>query len=475
MPNRRIKGKKLPEHNIFDVFVEFYYLEYLIDEKEHHKNYIVMRLVTIIEQFCRNIVSYKLKDSKHVLSDKIELDVQFIDELIHTVSNGKRMITKEEILSASDSFQNTRAIDVTMHRYDIKAFDGLTRKDYDELFELRNELVHTVKKLPSFKIRKYYDLTEELMKNILEKDNYILMFFDLKIRALRKLKKRNKMKECYNEVNAYFKNAAKQKSPYAELYTDWGETFLLFEKHREAINCFDEQIKRKPDDDNAYFWKAMALEYLQDYKRAIECHNKIINITPDDASAYYNKGLALQDYKDHKGAIKCFDKIIELDHNSGYAYYAKGRSLQKLEDHEEAIKCFECAIKVDHVLTFAHFKIGTSLQKLGKVDRSREYFVKELIYLSDLKNMHQIHINYYAGMSWLGLGIYNMAIECFDKTLEMNQKHIDALLGKGKALLNSKKNLEAEKCFKKVLQYEPENKKAQNGKKLALERFEKCT
>ena len=468
-----VKGKKLPNQNIFDVFVEFCRLESAINGAEYQKNYVVMRLVTIIEQFCRNIVRYKLAEHSHEFSGKIELEIPLIGELINTASKRTHEITKEEIISASHQFQNTEAISSIMQRYKINAFRGLNRKEYDEFFDLRHELVHTVKKLPSFEAQKYYDLIEKLMKNIMEQDTNIQYFYDLKISALQKLKKHNRIKECYNEAKEYFEKAINRKPTDADAYDGWGVVLQSLGRYHEAINCFDAQIKLNPNDDEAYFMKGMALQKLEDRRGTMECLDKIIEINPNDASGYYNKGLSLQDFGDHSEAIKCFNKTIELDHNNSDAYCAKGESLQELGDHKEAVECFERCIKIHPTTDFVHVTMGASLQKLGESGRARECFVKELIYLTYMKSMHPTHVNYYAGISWQGLERHSMAIECFDKTLTMDPKHIDALLGRGKSLLNNKRNAEAEECFNEILKQEPENKEAQNGKKTAFEKLGK--
>ena len=108
-----VKGRRLPDQDILDVFVEFCSLESVVSKgEEHQKKYVVIRLVTIIEEFFRNIVKGQLEDNPRALTSKIELELSLVDELIKTASNRTKEITKEEIMSASyvtDRFHEVQA------------------------------------------------------------------------------------------------------------------------------------------------------------------------------------------------------------------------------------------------------------------------------------------------------------------------------------------------------------------------------
>ena len=107
MKTHQLKSKEVPQLSMDEAFVKFYTLESILND-ENQKNYIIIRLVTIIEEFCRNLIWSKListpiKSTKR----KIELEIPVIDDLIATVTKGTRRITKEEIIAASHSFQHT--------------------------------------------------------------------------------------------------------------------------------------------------------------------------------------------------------------------------------------------------------------------------------------------------------------------------------------------------------------------------------
>ena len=173
-----------------EVFKEFYQLESALD-KPDQKNYTVIRLVAIVEQFCRNVIKKNLKSQN--LGGTVELEIPFIDNLIHTIFIENKDVSKEEIIAASYSFQNTSAI----HNKFNKAFEGLSISDYDMFFETRHRLAHTINQLPDFNVKEYYYMVEKLMMNILENHDHVAQFYKMKIFALKKLKKNNMLNKCY--------------------------------------------------------------------------------------------------------------------------------------------------------------------------------------------------------------------------------------------------------------------------------------
>ena len=427
-----VKGRKLPDQDILDVFVEFCSLESVISKaEEHQKKYAVIRLVTIIEEFFRNIVKWQLEDNPRTVTGKIELEPSHVDELIKTTSNKTREITKEEIISASYSFQNTEAIRSAMSKYNIDIFQGLKKIDYDELFELRHELVHTVKTPPSFDAQRYYGLTKELMMNTLGKIKDADSFYSLKIEALQKLGEHDQMQECYNEAEEHFKKSIGLNSDDADAYYDWGMVLQLLEKHCEAVACFDEAIELKLD----------------------------------NAEVHYSKGMSLQELEDHRGAIRCFDRVIELDPDYVEAHYDKGVSLQELEDHRGAIRCFDRVIELDPAEPFARFNEGVSLQELGKNNEAKECFVNALARFVNIQELDLTYSYYGSGLAWQELEMHDIAIKCFDKVLRTKPEDIEARLGKGKSLFEQGQYYDAKECFDMVLKLDPKNEEAKGGKR----------
>ena len=378
-----------------NVFIEFYRLESIMEsvEKEYAKNYIVIRLVTIIEQFFRNITETLLKKTQKDYSGEITLKAAIIDDIIEVASYETSKITKELIISSSYQFQNTNDIKSRMDKFGVNIFNNDIREiEYDKLFKLRHEIVHTLNQ-PPLDIKRHYKLIEKLMKCVLdttkEQDG---SFYILKGIALQEL----------------------------------GE-------HHRALDCFNKAIDIKPDHGSRQHYKIAPLQKLGEHDRALECFDIALELKPDHVG-YFNKGTYLQELGEYRKAIECFDKALELYPRYDFAYLSKAESLQELGKHRKAIECFDKALDLYLKDPTIYVGKGKSLQKIGKHRKAIECFDKAThpnstrsFFAGDFSTW------YYKGLSLLTLKKYCEAAECFIKELEWNYKNtkqINAMLEK---------------------------------------------
>ena len=215
MPTRNITYFYVPKQNLNDVFLEMYRLELALDDKKvtWHDQFIIIRLVTLIEQFFRNIAKIQLESNQTALPQNITLSTPILDDIIHIASEKKRSINKELIISISHSFQNTKTIKDVMTQYGLKdALPNSKIVEYDKLFTLRHEFAHTLHQPPKdLDLKQYYLLVEELMKYVLEKiDKEYLDFYFLKGNVVRKLGDKNKKRIFFEKMIQYFDGRLKQ-------------------------------------------------------------------------------------------------------------------------------------------------------------------------------------------------------------------------------------------------------------------------
>ena len=451
---RTVQGRDIPEYNYIEPFVELYSIEVDVKNGKCPLGYVAIRLVNTIEQFCRTAIIDELKDIK-TGQDKIELEVQFIDNLIRAVYSGTRSISKNEIIATSYPFLDAESIQNQWN----SAFNKLDKYDCNKLFEIRHKAAHTIKDILDFDTTKYCKLVETIMQNILESKEIVHDFYKYKITALTKLGKNDAVRKCYDEASNYFQNRMCKNPQDPRVYFDWGMTLLHFKRYNEAVSRFDKMIENDPDNFMGYLIKVTTLEKFNP-SAAIAYHDEIINLWHDDTEAYCNKGLALYEFQRYDEAVSCFDKAIELDPKHYDAHANKGESLQHLGNYNDAISCFKWCISLNPKDAFVHSGLGSSLKKIGEFTQSKEHLIKSLLEFANMKTLrtlHPIHLNYYFGVVWNELEIYSMALECFDKTLQLDQEYTEAWLGKGKTLLSMGIVAEAKKCFDRVLKYEPNN------------------
>ena len=130
MKPRLLRIKSIPEQYIEDVFNEFYRLDSIIsDGNEYQRNYVVTRLVTIIEQFFRIIVEDKLYDRNGKAPEPVNLDPDIIDKIASIHFKGEREITRELVMSLNYKFQSGDQIKKTMKDYGMRVFrDGVEKR-----------------------------------------------------------------------------------------------------------------------------------------------------------------------------------------------------------------------------------------------------------------------------------------------------------------------------------------------------------
>ena len=461
MKPRYLRSKPIPTQYIEDVFDEFYRLDSIInDGNEYQKNYVITRLVTIIEQFFRIIVEDRLHARQGKTPEPITLDPAIIDEITAIHAKGEREITRELVVSINYKFQSGDQIKKTMKDYGLKIFqDNVKKTDYDELFDLRHMIIHSFAQPPS-KIRKYYELTEKLFRHVLGLINIKHpSFYLLKIEALAHIDY-EKAVECFKE----------------------------YEQH------FNEPPGKSPKNALTYYDRAMALHYLGEYEKAVSDFDRVIDLTRNDHTLYsyigmrlckskkdgdrlqvlaeYDKGIALLEIHDYDAAIKCFERILKTDPGDIDTHVAKGKSLLKLGNVAEARKCLCNSIWISDLIDAqTYYEIAKLLLGMDDIDESAKCFTKALTIFNDEADSDDVVANYGKGVLLQDLGDNSAAIECFDKSIKANPNNADVYVAKGQSLLHLENYVDAQNCFVLATKIRPNNMYAHFGAGMSAQKI----
>ena len=274
------------EQKMNDIVIEFYDLKQFLEDKNRHiQNYVIIRLVTIVEQFFRKIVEVRIRSGKtgEYIPEKLLLDK-------HTFINIES-ITKETLIASSYSFQSVEEIKEKMEKHGVKNPFAMSSKNsdieekFDKLFQLRHSVIHSVVHA-NIEMGKYYEMTENLMKNVLYKVHKDNVFFALKGHALNSLG-----------------------------------------RHEEALTCIDEGLKLDPKNNFLYLSKGYSLSELGRRGEALICFDEGLKLKPTNGRMHLYKGCLLAELGKHEEALVCFNKALELDSKNVHAYVNKGSSL----------------------------------------------------------------------------------------------------------------------------------------------------
>lgn len=463
MKPRPLRSRSIPEQHIEDVFAEFYRLDSIIKAGgEYQRNYVITRLVTIIEQFFRNIVEDRLYNLNGKAPRKMELDPAIIDEIAAIHSKEEREITRELVISINHKFQSGDEIKDTMKEYGVEVFwnerkktSGLKKESYDELFGLRHKIVHTFEQPPS-KIRKYYELTEELFKHVLDQITmWHPSFYFLKIDALVDLGEYEKAAECFKkEAGPYFDSLPTKSSKGALAYYDRGLTLQCLGEYGKAAGDFDRVISLTRNSNATYSYMGMRLRKSRENSEGVRLQEL----------AEYSKGAALQEINEHGSAIECFNEGLKLNPSDIDTHIAKGESLIKLGRHEEARECLRNSVWVSYPIDgFEYRNIAKLLLDLGDIAESAKCFTKALTLFNDRIDSGDADASYGKGMLLQDLGDDVAAVKCFTESLEADPNDDDVYVLKGLALLKLGNYAEAVECFNSAMKVGPNNALAHYG------------
>jgi tetratricopeptide (TPR) repeat protein len=92
-------------------------------------------------------------------------------------------------------------------------------------------------------------------------------------------------------------------------------------RFKEAIDIYTEVIKKHPRAADAYDWRGMAYDELNELDKALADFNEAINLAPGYADAYNNRGEIFRKKKMYREALGDYRKALQLDANFPEAHY----------------------------------------------------------------------------------------------------------------------------------------------------------
>ena len=356
-----------------DVFRNLSIIEKLLEQRTdpNISNYITIRLVTILEQFCRKIIQHQIDEEGVRVPQEITIQTDDLD------TNKDR--SKGSIISISYNFQNADEIKKQFNNYGIKIHKNSEEIDkIKELTDKRHNVVHSVSTI-DYDVKRGYEAVEGFMKHTCEKVfNTDSRFYMLKGTALLIQNRFHEAVECFDE-------GIKLDGKKPTIYVSKGRALQFLDKNEEAVECFDEAIKLWPKNGTLHLHKGMTLQFLDKddkavecFDKAVECFDETIRMHPQD-HLYSDKGLTLWNLGKNEEAFKCLDEGIKLWPKNGALYRYKGFALLSLGKSEEAVECFDEAINLGEKYLGLYLHKGFALQSFGKYSQEQKFVSKHLL------------------------------------------------------------------------------------------------
>ena len=114
--NFNIITKSLLNQGMADILEQFFKLEDSLDDPDEHiQEWLIIKLVTIIEQFCREIVKKQIDANPDLqLPQELHINVAKLDSA--------KKISTSSLIASQYNFQNMQTIINELKRYDIDDF-----------------------------------------------------------------------------------------------------------------------------------------------------------------------------------------------------------------------------------------------------------------------------------------------------------------------------------------------------------------
>ena len=179
--------------------------------------------------------------------------------------------------------------------------------------------------------------------------------------------------------------------------------------------------------------KAQELFEQRRWVEALEELRAAISINPYNGGWFFNIGLTLDEMGRFDEAIDAYRKALEIEANDLQALTHLGIDLHRIGNFEEALRIFERAEQVDSSYEPSYCHRILTYGELGQHERAEEMF-----YLARLYKEHCPNCYYNMGCSLADRGLFDKAIYCWQKTLDLDDSHsevqvriAEALWGKG--------------------------------------------
>ncbi|MFY1110363.1 MAG: tetratricopeptide repeat protein [Methanosarcinaceae archaeon] len=216
---------------------------------------------------------------------------------------------------------------------------------------------------------------------------------------------------------------------------------------KEAINCFDESTKLKPNNCDTLYYKAIALRESKRYEKAIQTfkellknfpHNNFgvlfeIGYTYRENSIFYQKTPLFKEEENEEvkklleKSIACFEKTLQLPKNDREVFALYDRNL----------------------ICRKNVRLNEDAHKESSFKKSIDDFEEALKLLT---SKEEAEVYFYKGLALRESEKYEEAIEAFSESLKTQPNNDGTLFEKGLTYRNYACSTQSEKLFEKAIE-----------------------
>jgi len=241
----------------------------------------------------------------------------------------------------------------------------------------------------------------------------------------------------------------------AEHRVEKAQEFFEQRRWQEALDELQAATAINPYNSAWFFNIGLTLDEMERFDEAIEAYRRSLEIDANDLQAMNHLGVDLHRSGQHDTALATFNKIETIDPSFEPSYCNRIVVFSDMGNHEKAEEMFYLArLYLEHC-PHCYFNMGRSLAKRGLFDRAIYCWHKTLD-LDDRYPAVRFHI---ADALWKKKEL-EAARQHFLAGLRQDPGNTDALLDLGELLLEMGQIEESGEKFRRAIELSPENASA---------------
>lgn len=221
--------------------------------------------------------------------------------------------------------------------------------------------------------------------------------------------------ECYNTALIY--------DP--DLCSAWfhkGKWFVENCEFMEAMNCFDMVISRNSTFENVWYKKGYTFERMGQHREAIACFEQSLTTDSHNVDVWISKAYNHEELGEFDNAVYCYDMALTQRQDDPTIWSMKGSTLGKQKKYSEAQRCREKMnqLSPEHPhIDGVHEPNIENVKIYPKVPRDSESISSAIIKPDNASSSILL------GISSMGIGKFDDALNYFDQALNLNPNNRD--------------------------------------------------
>jgi tetratricopeptide (TPR) repeat protein len=242
-----------------------------------------------------------------------------------------------------------------------------------------------------------------------------------------------------------------------------GAIFAEQKQYDRATVSFENAIKFKPNNAEAYNNLGVVLKEQSKFEEALTALGKALLIQPEYAEAHNNIGNTFKEQGKFEEALGAFKRALEIKPYFAEAIYNMGVTLNEQGELDGATQAYEKAIHIKPDYAEAYNNLGNTLNERGKLGEAIEAYQKVLKLKPDYAKAYNN-----LGNTFHKIGNLEEAIKAYQKAIEIKPTYTEVYLNMGVSLTESYKLEEAIEVYIKALKIDPNCAEVFNNLGIAL-------